>query len=1010
MKQLIKVLVKYKNFIPIIVLGLIPIIWFLGRGDVLINGVDTNFPLNPLIWFARRFYVWNNITNAGADFSSSTAGLFFHLIQVVPYLIGLKLQFVEIISLVFWFLLIVFSSFFFARAILPKKLLPQLLFTVFYSFNIYLFNSWENVKVANLSLVAGIPIILGALVLLDKKEISKSLAILISAIGGIVLSGTGINPSYFVSFFLTIFLYFIGVFIVSPEKRFEKTKNFLIVSAVVILVNAFWIFPALNFIIKGIPAGGSIDRIGFTNWINSLSENTSLFNILRLQGAWDWYALDQATGFPLYIPYALNYFYRLPFIVFSLIPPFLAILSLIFRKKENNNLYLSFSLMLLVGVFLGAGTHLPTGVFFRFLIDRFPFFSLFRSPWYIFTPLVFLSYAGLIALLFNRVSNILFSLICVTLIAGNFLYSYPLITGKIFRPQRSDGFYINFPNYVFDAGKWLVKEGSDGRIVSYPDDEIENFKWGYRGIESVLQLVANREVLFSSLNAPDSPVSRLIKEFYLRLKKQELDSAMKIAGKLNASLIFEKNDQGSLSPAIPKEIRTNFESQKFGEWAFYKLPGEKAGLKIFSPAGLVYSYPYSQGQIAISTLAGDSQIINMDDDEIKKIPNISELAGTAIIADNLQAKSFKEFIDSSSKLENRLTFRDFSKARFGLEVFEDGDYQPILERYHLEDFGINSDQSLKIMLDGREAVLEIDSLTDSHVFYKPIFLNKGRHNLDFPLNGKNLILGGDFEKGELFKRGGYGEGEAIYEIKEGEFGKYLSIANYGKAEASADFKVIDFDPFVPYYVEVGYRQIYGNNGLVVPAQNTPTTLVKAQNERLPNYPEWGKFSFYYDPVKTESEMKVFLVSPFTSDPLGTKIFYDDLVVRKVFVNNLAFVKNGKNFLSTPAVNYKKISPALYQGSVDKAAGPHVLVFAENYSPEWEIRVFNEEGLPIKAEPRHFSINLYANGWYFEGMPEKYQFKIYYRPQNLYISGLVVSGLVLIISIMLILFSRLRHDK
>ncbi len=96
-------------FLIIVILSLTPLIWFLGRGDTIINGVDTNFPLDPAIWFSRRFFVWNSVTNAGGDFSSSTAGLFFHLVQVIPYTLGLSLQQVQIISLIFWFAIINFS-------------------------------------------------------------------------------------------------------------------------------------------------------------------------------------------------------------------------------------------------------------------------------------------------------------------------------------------------------------------------------------------------------------------------------------------------------------------------------------------------------------------------------------------------------------------------------------------------------------------------------------------------------------------------------------------------------------------------------------------------------------------------------------------------------------------------------------------------------------------------------------------------------------------------------------
>ena len=335
---------KILPYVIPIILSLVPLIWFVGKGDVLINGVDTNFPLDPLIWFQRRFFVWNNVVNAGIDFSSSTAGLFFHFIQVVPYQLGLNLQTVQIMSLIFWFSLIILSSFTLARVIFPKSLLVQILFVTLYCFNPYLFNTWENVKVANLSLIAAIPAALAIIILLNDKRIDKRRAAFMSALVGIILSGSGINPSYFSVFFVIL----IGFFISNIINQFNfksiifLTKNLLLVSLVVILVNLFWILPTANFVLRNISPSGSLDKLGFTNWVNSLSENTSLVNVMRVQGAWDWYAFDQISGLPLYIPYVLNYFYKLPFIIFSFLITALVIMALIFRGKERRELYLFF--------------------------------------------------------------------------------------------------------------------------------------------------------------------------------------------------------------------------------------------------------------------------------------------------------------------------------------------------------------------------------------------------------------------------------------------------------------------------------------------------------------------------------------------------------------------------------------------------------------------------------------------------------------------------------------------
>ncbi|KKR11069.1 MAG: hypothetical protein UT38_C0004G0027, partial [Microgenomates group bacterium GW2011_GWA2_39_19] len=96
-----KIILSVLKILPYVLLGLTPVVWFVGKGNTIINGIDTNFPLEPVVWFLRRFHVWNNIANGGSDFSSSIAGVFFHLIQVVPYELGLGLQGSQIFSLVF---------------------------------------------------------------------------------------------------------------------------------------------------------------------------------------------------------------------------------------------------------------------------------------------------------------------------------------------------------------------------------------------------------------------------------------------------------------------------------------------------------------------------------------------------------------------------------------------------------------------------------------------------------------------------------------------------------------------------------------------------------------------------------------------------------------------------------------------------------------------------------------------------------------------------------------------
>src|SRR5258708_14826173 len=197
-------------------------------------------------------------------------------------------------------MLIVFAAYFFARAILPYKKIPQLVFVVLYAFNIYLFNSWENIKVSNLSVTVVIRIGRGILQLLRDCKIGLGRALLFSLVCGVIISGGGINPAYIICFFLILFIFTLGEILTqfSKETIIFRLCELFYVSITILLVNSFWILPTINFIFTTISVSGSIDKIGYNNWIDSLLENTSLVNSFKLHAAWDCYSFDGITKSP----------------------------------------------------------------------------------------------------------------------------------------------------------------------------------------------------------------------------------------------------------------------------------------------------------------------------------------------------------------------------------------------------------------------------------------------------------------------------------------------------------------------------------------------------------------------------------------------------------------------------------------------------------------------------------------------------------------------------------------
>lgn len=995
-----KKLTKHWILAILIALSLTPLIWFLGKGGYLINGVDTNFPLDPVSWFQRRFFVWNSTTNAGTDFSSSTAGLFFHLIQAAPAFLGFDLQAIQIFSLVFWFLLIVFSSYLLAKTIFPKKPIIQLVFVVLYTFNTYLFNTWENVKVANLALVSGIPFGIYLLLQSSRDKITKIRLALYSFVLGIVLSGSGINPSYFISFWVTIVIFFVSDAVLNSGLKDirRRLENFIVFFVFVLLANAFWLLPTLSFIFSTIEPSGSINKIGFTNWVQSLSENTSLLNIMRLQGAWDWYAVDTASGLPLYIPYALNYFFKLPFVLFSFLLTGLTMAAFLVYRRRLTVFYLAFGCMFLIGVFLGSGSHAPTGFIFNWFFEHVPFFSLFRSPWYIFTPMVFLSLAGLVSLfLYNlKVKDYIVYLLATILLVGNLFYSYPLITGKIFRPGRHDSFFVKFPDYVFESQKGLIDTSRSGRIIGYPDDEIEKFDWGFTGIESILGLTGDYETLFSSLNSPNAPISQVIKDFYLNLKKNQLSAAENLLAKLNAKLIFEKHDQQSLSPRFPLNF-LNEELSVFGKWTFHRVAESDETQKIISAQDVYFGSPLDKLTKILQVMKKDDVLLNPKDTEVAKIKDLVQFGRNVVVAKNSQSESLYDFLYSPSKLSNRLVSRSLSSVEYLFDIPEDGFYNPTLERYKIEEFGLSTEK-ITTVVDGVSQEWISENLNDSHIRFGRFWFTKGEHVVRINLNSKDLVQNFIFE----------GKGQFTEEPNEG--GSYLSILNKSEQDIFASFPVDLFDPMASYFIQFKYQQVYGNNAQILMSQSTPQTLVKSVIERLPNYPEWNDFSFYFEPVKTNSSLSVKLVAPWTKDPLGTKVFYDDLSIHKVFDNELILVQQKEEQPVSPSVSVTKKSPVLYEAEVKGAKSGHVLIFSENYSPEWKISL--ETDLEKKAifNPLHFSANAYANAWYIEGTPENYKVKIYYKRQILFSLGMFLTfTAALTILVINYLKTRLRKN-
>jgi hypothetical protein len=104
------------------------------------------------------------------------------------------------------------------------------------------------------------------------------------------------------------------------------------------------------------------------------------------------------------------------------------------------------------------------------------------------------------------------------------------------------------------------------------------------------------------------------------------------------------------------------------------------------------------------------------------------------------------------------------------------------------------------------------------------------------------------------------------------------------------------------------------------------------------------------------------------------------------------------------VVFQETSPVMYQGEVTNGARPHIIIFNEMYSPQWELSLQSPISSNTKIE--HFTINSYANAWYIEGAESEYKFTIKYKPQTLLKIGGILTAISILLALLYVIYEQL----
>lgn len=644
---------KIKSFFPVIILlllGAIPLLWF--KPGYIASGHDMGYSLDPVARVTERLYVWPDSFDIGTDISLFLGSIPIYMPEVILRTLHFPLQMEQKIVFMFWFVMPGISMYLLLSSLsellgIKKeyKTFYSLLGSVFYSLNHYLLHGWFVASKAEFSFVIVTPLIL---LFALKVLFYKNRPVLWGLIGGLIITffnGGGGPGSALIGGFLITFIWFLFFFnvlkvfkILSFSLR-PLLKFFIVFIMSSLLLNAYWIVPFIyytknNFLsLFNNSVGG---ESGLLNWADAVSMHATFSNIMRLQGFSSWY--NNETH-----PFSNTYLENPFFVILSFIFPLLLILSLYISRKDKimTKAVIGFFLGLgILTMFFMSGTRTPLGFLYKALLQYIPGFSIFRSPFYKFGYVLWISYAVLfsysVTILFNRLMQNLTSkkekaIKILGLSIGIVLlliYSFPFFNGSFFNWNPPLTTMVKLPSYVFDFQKWIKENDHIGRVLLYPpirnDYSSDIYSWNYWSLTPFPNLLSEKHII-SNKRLFNTNQSLVIDHLYNAIEEKDKEKIDRISDSLNVEyLLLRKDAKSTLSwlvvpdpngyEAIIKDSPWFVHYKNFGEWDLYKLNKKVSNRKIVEAKNLTETIN-SQGIYGA--------IINNFPEEVIVIPEIS---------------------------------------------------------------------------------------------------------------------------------------------------------------------------------------------------------------------------------------------------------------------------------------------------------------------------------------------------------------------------------------------------
>lgn len=962
----------------------------------MILGHDSGFRLDPLRHLSELFFTWRQGTNFGVDWSIYKGFLVVQLPEALFTWLFHSARIGQMATFVFWFFLMGISLYIVLFRLFPEKRywIFRLFSSIFYMYNFFLLQGWSIAERAKFSLFAALPLTI--LILYERFVMGASLVVSASAFGLLYgfLNGGGSVPLYgaTVAVIVTAFLFFSFVVIRKNGWRglLFTAHTGVAFALAFCMVNAYWILPQIRLFLDtyatAVSAHGGIE--GLLAWEAEISKYSSIINLLRLQGLPDWYN-------NISHPYANPYLHYASLVIASFIPIGVIGLGLFYPRKKNvgrRRLFILLMFLLFaVGFVFTSGSHKPIGILYSYLMRHAPGFAVFRSSFYKFGPVLWLSVIVLCGYYLNEIIvgvwkkwsvRTAIGGICI---AGILAYHHPYFTADIFRFKPEFTTKIVVPKYASEMAAYMdavVPAGT--RVLLLPEldsgyigSPIDTYSWGYYSLD-----VLPRIMSASTFLTNDSDQGAIVSGMYEAVYEQDWKKFQHLAEITNVRFILWRGDtrltERTMSEHPPLDLKAILDASSclslnktIGLWSIYEFSSMAYPASFVVPDRLIASVGDTSDGALITGLSDKTPaVVRLAIDDLDK-PMTDIVEGYKVQAECMFCKpyeysSYVENVQAPAvKVRPRSVFYYWFVMRKEASLLKTVEHMPVRR----------IDANLSFAQRRLGEILQLIKET-----------GQGRY-LDETINKFVSFM----EDAEAQQRTLSGKDADYYAIRIMAY-RDAQIRDL-RAFSNNDIRIENLVSSLKSKQELWRKHIWmAESGayryaVYVPENGLYTLMTERFNDISVSID--GVLWLRAKPVRlSKGYHRIELEAPANAKSVPVLFLQTGSEARSLVV---------------PSIRYEERSSARYIVHVSGAKTPFFLVFNQRFDHGWSASIgdmsFGGRLLKV-SEARHREMQGYANGWFIDTLGD-YDIVVAFAPHKIFIIGMIISAVSFVSAVLFI---------